>query len=160
MLVPCNQSKIMGFKTVWFQTFKSCCGTLIIYTLCSTAQWNSDWEKQHLSSVLFLKKISIFQTKVGSPWFQVMSDQRIVQQKAATLNPSFVQAVHHVHSHFTMVTCSIPTTAPAPAVKNSWHSIYLAELFERAGRICSSFTLHFTGRHYALRKRCKSTNEN
>lgn len=141
-----------------FQTFKSCCGTFTIPTLCSTAQWNSYWEAASFHCSLFLKKISIFQIKVESPWFQVMSVKRIVQRKAATLNPSFVKAVDHVHSNFTMVTCSILTTAPAPAVKNSWHSIYLAELFEHAGWICSS--LHFTGRHYALRKWCKRTSEN
>lgn len=48
-----------------------------------------------------------------------MSVHRIVQQKGAPLNPSFVQAVDHVHGNFTMVTCSIPATALAPAVKNS-----------------------------------------
>lgn len=53
---------------------------------------------------------------------------------------SFFQTADHRHSHFTMVTCFIPSEFLAPAVQDSWHSIYLAKQFEHAEQLL--FILH------------------
>lgn len=137
ILVPCNQSKIMGFKTVLFQTFKSCCGTFIIYILYSTAQWNS--------RVLGFRSCQSRESYSGNqpPLIPLLSKP--------------------------LITCTVIlqwSLAPSPLQPLLQQSrtadtafIWLSYLSMQAGFV-HLFTLYFAGRHYALRKRCRSTSEN
>lgn len=49
----------------------------------------------------------------------------IVQKLPASCSP-FLQATDHKQSNFTMATCVISVTSPAPTVRDSWHSICLS----------------------------------